>query len=92
MWGSGLLDEVQKLLDSGLAFSRTAAVAIGYSQARAQLSGELTEAEAIDQTISLTNRYARRQMSWFRRDSRISWLDSAGNLQDQAFEQIRLGR
>jgi tRNA dimethylallyltransferase len=92
MWGSGLLDEVQKLLDSGHEFSRTAAVAIGYSQARAQLSGELTEAEAIEQTISLTNRYARRQMSWFRRDSRIRWLDSAGNLQDQAFEQIRLGR
>lgn len=92
MWEAGLLDEVQGLIDSRVSFSRTAAVAIGYAQARAQLAGELSQAEAIEQTISLTNRYARRQMSWFRRDTRIKWLDSSGNLENQALEQIRLGR
>jgi tRNA dimethylallyltransferase len=39
------------------------------------LDGELTGQEAIDQTIQLTQRYARRQMSWFRRDPRINWFD-----------------
>lgn len=92
MWESGLLDEVRGLQQSGLTLSRTAAVAIGYAQAASQLAGELSEEEAIEQTITLTNRYARRQMSWFRRDSRIQWLDSSANLENQAIEQIRLGR
>ena len=92
MWALGLLEEVQRLLDLGVTFSRTAAVAIGYAQARSQLLGELSQQEAIEQTVSLTNRYARRQMSWFRRDSRIRWLDSESNLEHQALEQIRLGR
>lgn len=92
MWQAGLLDEVEKLLASGVEFSRTARVAIGYAQAISQIEGKLTEAEAIEQTIHLTNRYARRQMSWFRRDRRIHWLDSKVNLIDQALERIRLGR
>ena len=92
MWADGLLDEVSNLLASGLEFSRTAAVAIGYAQAGKQLAGEMSEKEAIEETISLTNRYARRQMSWFRRDSRIRWLDASANLEQQALEQIRLGR
>lgn len=90
MWRAGLLEEVSRLLDSGVSFSRTARMAIGYSQAISQLEGRLSEAQAIDQTISLTNRYVRRQLSWFRRDSRIVWLDSSANLMEQALEQIRL--
>lgn len=92
MWESGLLAEVQALQESGVTLSRTAAAAIGYAQAASQLRGEITQDEAIEQTISLTNRYARRQMSWFGRDSRIKWLDSSENLINQAIEQIRLGR
>lgn len=91
MWEQGILDEVQRLIDSGLGFSRTARMAIGYSQAIAQLEGRLSEKQAIEETINLTNRYARRQMSWFRRDKRIAWLDSQDNLTDQALERIRLG-
>lgn len=90
MWQFGLVQEVEQLLNSGVEFSRTARMAIGYSQAIAQLEGQLSEAEAISQTVSLTNRYARRQMSWFRRDSRIHWLDSSANLMEQALDQIRL--
>lgn len=92
MWQGGLLDEVRNLQSSGITLSRTAAVAIGYAQASRQLAGELSESEAIEETISLTNRYARRQMSWFRRDRRIKWLESSANLEAQALSQIRLGR
>lgn len=90
MWEAGLLAEVQELLLGGKEFSRTARVAIGYDQAARQLRGELTQEKAIEETIALTNRYARRQMSWFRRDSRIQWLNSGKNLLEQAMERIRL--
>ena len=90
MWDEGLLGEMAQLQASGKSFSRTARVAIGYEQAAKQLSGHLTKSEAIEETISLTTRYARRQMSWFNRDGRIIWLDSQQNLLEQAMERIRL--
>lgn len=75
MWEQGLLAEVESLIPAGLREAKTAKRAIGYAQALAQLDGELAEAEAIAQTVQLTQKYARRQMSWFRRDQRIQWLD-----------------
>ena len=75
MWSSGLVDEVTGLVDKGIRDSKTASQAIGYSQALASIDGRLTEEEAIAETILLTQRYARRQMSWFRRDPRIHWFD-----------------
>jgi tRNA dimethylallyltransferase len=90
MWDAGFLEEVTTLYDSG-PLSRTAAVAIGYAQAKAQLDGELTEEAAIAETIQLTMRYAKKQMTWFRRDKRIIWLDSADSL-SAALTQIRLVR
>jgi tRNA dimethylallyltransferase len=75
MWSAGLVDEVKGLEDKGIRDSKTASQAIGYSQALASIDGRLTEEEAIAETILLTQRYARRQMSWFRRDHRIHWFD-----------------
>jgi tRNA dimethylallyltransferase len=75
MWSAGLVDEVKGLIDLGIRDSKTASQAIGYSQALAQFDGKFTEDEAIAETILLTQRYARRQMSWFRRDPRINWFD-----------------
>ncbi len=66
MWRDGLVDEVARLRPEG--FGVTASRAIGYAQALAQLDGQLTEREAIEQTAALTRRYARRQVSWFGRD------------------------
>jgi len=75
MWQQGLVDEAHSLISSGLREGKTSSMAIGYRQALAQLDGELSQQEAIDQTVQLTQRYARRQMSWFRRDERINWFD-----------------
>lgn len=75
MWNSGLLGEVEGLIPLGIREGKTASQAIGYAQALAQLDGRKSEQEAIAETIQLTNRYARRQMSWFKRDGRIQWLD-----------------
>lgn len=90
MWAAGFLDEVRELFAGG-ELSRTAAVAIGYSQARAQLAGELGEEEAKEETVRLTMRYAKKQMTWFRRDKRIKWLNPEKPL-ESAIEQIRLER
>ena len=77
MWASGLLDEVRGLLPLGLERGVTASRAIGYSQALAQLRGEMSETEAIEATQALTRRYARRQVSWFRRYRAVAWHDAA---------------
>ena len=79
MWQLGLVAEVQGLIDAGLREARTASRAIGYAQALAQLDGQFSEAEAIAATTQLTQQYSRRQMSWFRRDQRIQWLDFESN-------------
>lgn len=90
MWQSGLLAEAQNLLDRYGQLSATAAVAIGYQQAFSQLRGEVTEEQAKEETIFLTTRYAKKQRTWFNRDSRISWLDSKQDLIGQAMKLIRL--
>lgn len=67
MWAAGLVDEVEVLRHEGLERGLTASRAIGYAQALAQLRGDITREEAVAQTQALTRRYARRQVSWFRR-------------------------
>ena len=79
MWQEGLLNEVRSLLPLGLERGVTACRAIGYAQAIAQLRGQRDESEAIEQTQSLTRRYARRQVSWFRRDASIEVLNAAAD-------------
>jgi tRNA dimethylallyltransferase len=71
-----MVEETNALSSKGLRDSITAGYAIGYAQALAQLDGELTEDQAIESTTKLTQKYARRQMSWFKRDTRINWLDA----------------
>jgi tRNA dimethylallyltransferase len=75
MWDAGLLDEVRRLHAAGLREGRTAAKALGYRQALAHLDGLLPAEQAVEDTITSTRRFARRQESWFRPDPRIHWLE-----------------
>ncbi|MET0736066.1 MAG: tRNA (adenosine(37)-N6)-dimethylallyltransferase MiaA [Microbacterium sp.] len=84
MWRDGLLDEVEALRERGLERGVTARRAIGYAQALAELSHEMTRAEAVAETQALTRRYARRQVSWFRRYEQISWVDQGADAADVA--------
>ncbi|MCZ7439046.1 tRNA (adenosine(37)-N6)-dimethylallyltransferase MiaA [Micromonospora sp. WMMC241] len=85
MWADGLVDEVRTLVGAGLPEGRTASRALGYQQVLRFLAGELTETEAYEETIRATRRFVRRQRSWFRRDPRVRWLDSAaGDVVDTA--------
>ncbi|MFM2351585.1 MAG: hypothetical protein RL096_66 [Actinomycetota bacterium] len=75
MWQQGLVAEAKSLEPLGIREGKTSRSAIGYSQAIAQIDGVMTEEQAIADTVRLTQKYARRQMSWFNRDKRINWLD-----------------
>ena len=74
MWARGLVDEVKALHDSG-RLGKTAGQAIGYREVVDFLRGESTEEVAKEAVAQHTRRYARKQMSWFRRDSSIHWVD-----------------
>ncbi|HEY6934513.1 MAG TPA: tRNA (adenosine(37)-N6)-dimethylallyltransferase MiaA [Marmoricola sp.] len=74
MWEAGLVEEVRALEKRGLREGRTADRALGYQQVLAFLAGEITEAEAFEQTVNGTRRFARRQESWFRKDPRVAWV------------------
>lgn len=78
MWADGIVAEAEALRAAGIEAGVTAQRAIGYAQALAQLRGEIAEADAIAQTQALTRRYARRQVSWFRRYADIHWHDPRG--------------
>ncbi|WP_241976922.1 tRNA (adenosine(37)-N6)-dimethylallyltransferase MiaA [Cryobacterium sp. TMT2-4] len=75
MWARGLVEEVRGLIPSGLETGVTASRAIGYAQALGQLTGSLSRAEAIQVTQQFTRRYARRQVSWFKRSPHTHWID-----------------
>ena len=79
MWRNGLLEEVQQLIPAGIASGITASRAIGYAQALAQLAGDIDEPAAIEQTQALTRRYARRQVSWFKRYPSIEWMQAGSS-------------
>ncbi len=76
MWGEGLVEEVQQLLASGLRDGVTAIRAIGYRQVVDFLDGECSKDEAKEQTKRLTRRFFRKQLGWYRRDPRITWLEA----------------
>lgn len=85
MWKQGLVEEARSLIPSGIREGKTSSRAIGYSQALAQIDGAMSSDEAIADTVRLTSKYARRQMSWFKRDGRIQWLDyQDANMNSQA--------
>jgi tRNA dimethylallyltransferase len=71
----GLLAEVERLDAAGLRRGRTAPRALGYAQFLKVLDGEADVPQAAEETIVATRQFARRQLTWFRADPRITWLD-----------------
>jgi tRNA dimethylallyltransferase len=77
LFASGLLDEVRALIRAGYGPDLRPMSGHGYREAAAHLAGESSLADAIALTARRTRQYAKRQLTWFRRDGRIGWL-SAG--------------
>jgi tRNA dimethylallyltransferase len=81
--------EVATLVEQGLLQTPTAVKAIGYREVAALLAGEVSKAETVSSVIQATTRYAKRQMSWFRRDSKIQWFDREEFSNAQVLEEIK---
>lgn len=77
MLRAGLENEVRDLLNEGIDPALPAMQGLGYKQMAAYLSGECTRDEAIETIKRETRRYAKRQLTWFRREERLRWLDAA---------------
>jgi len=78
MWQAGFVAEVRGLAGAGLREGRTASRALGYAQVLRFLAGDWSQEQAAAQTVRATQRFARRQESWFRRDPRVIWLEASG--------------
>ena len=70
----GLVDEIKGLLARGIPEKSTAMQAIGYKEFVAALKGECSIGEAADQVRQSSRHYAKRQLTWFRRNNAIHWL------------------
>ena len=77
MLDMGLVEEIQNLLSSGIPEKCTAMQAIGYKEFVAALEGQCTIAQAADQVRQSSRHYAKRQLTWFRRNQGIHWLTRA---------------
>jgi len=76
MFEQGLLEEAGTLLQAGYAPSLKSLQTIGYRQALALLRQEMTREEALADLKLATRRYAKQQLTWFRKDKSIIWLES----------------
>ncbi len=74
MVGQGLFREVEALLQRGLPENCTAMQAIGYKEAAAALKGRISRQEAVETIKQETRRYAKRQLTWLRRNPRLFWV------------------
>ncbi len=79
MLAAGLIDEVRALLATGYAPDRPPLSTIGYREIAAYLRGDLTLDEAAERARRETRRLAKRQLTWFRRDPEIIWLDDSSD-------------
>ena len=90
----GLIQEIKDLLANGIPEKATALQAIGYKEFVAAINGECTIEEAADQVRMFSRRYAKRQLTWFRRNKNIHWLirdahQSSKEILEQARQVIR---
>ena len=70
----GLLPEIERLLAEGIPAAATSLQAIGYKEPMAALRGEMTMEEAVEKIKMESRRYAKRQLTWFRRNQKIHWI------------------
>ena len=86
----GLEQEIRELLASGINPNCTAMQAIGYKEFVAALDGQCTIEEAADHVRQSSRRYAKRQLTWFRRNERMHWLTRhAGETGDEILQRAR---
>jgi len=78
MLEAGLITEVTQLLEAGLSPASTAMQAIGYKEMIQAITGRISIVEAVERIKQESRRYAKRQLSWLRRDPNVRWIEWEG--------------
>ena len=86
MMNRGLLDEVRRLAEDPGGMSRTARAAIGYKELLDALDGSCTVEEAVENVKLNTRHYAKRQVTWMKRERDTVWIDMDQMSKDEALE------
>lgn len=86
----GLQDEVHSLVDNGLGNTLTARQAIGYKELLACLDGRCSLDDAVASIKQATRRYAKRQMTWFKADPRVRWLNAQDKTPEALADEIEV--
>jgi len=73
----GLLEEVAALREKGCSLSNNSMQALGYKQAIYYLDGLISREQMVNDIKKETRRYAKRQLTWFKKDRRITWINRA---------------
>lgn len=89
MMDEGLIDEVKRLLEMVCTRDITSMQGIGYKEIIDYIEGKRSLLEAVDLIKQSSRRYAKRQLTWFRRDERIHMLDATGDVVNEAMKIIR---
>ncbi len=71
----GWIDEIRRIKQSGISWDAPAMTSIGYRELGRYVRGEIPLEEAIQKTKDATWQYAKRQLTWFKRDRRIHWVE-----------------
>jgi len=92
MFAQGLIEEVRRILARGFSRDIKPLESLGYKEALAVFEGRLEIAEALAAAQLATRQYAKRQMTWFRREKDVVWLEGFGDdpaVRDAAFDLVR---
>ena len=80
-WKEGMIDEVRKLKKSGLSWKKIQSFGLGYFWIPLYLKKKISEEELFEKIYSSEKNYAKRQLTWFRKDKRIVWLENYKKIQ-----------
>ena len=88
MLADGLVHEVQALIINGISDQSTSMQGIGYKEIARALSGACLMEDAASRIKQATRNYAKRQLTWFRRDERVAWIDAEGRSAQDISQEI----
>ena len=84
----GFLNEIKDLRKQGLSWKRIEDFGLEYREGSQYLQGKISQQEMIEKTIKATEDFARRQMTWFKKDRRIRWVESPQEAEQLTHEFI----
>ncbi|MBI3258192.1 MAG: tRNA (adenosine(37)-N6)-dimethylallyltransferase MiaA [Ignavibacteriae bacterium] len=93
MWSNGLVEETEKILSMGYSPELNSINTVGYKETIAYLSGAYTKTKAIEKMQQSTRNYAKRQLTWFRKNPNITWLSGTpASISEEIFRRHSDGK